>query len=533
MRDKHLFIIILILSVSRFYDLGVMEVRGWDEALYAMRARSILQFGDWLDQSAHSIGGLYSAAHPPLYIWLTALTMKFLGDSGLAIRLWSAIFGAATILVLYFLPRDRSSGFFAAFILATSAFFGFYTRQGQLDVIYTFFIILGVFFYSRYETSGTGRWLGLTGLALGFALLSKIIVGFFLLMIVCLYSILRVILKEMTVKKALGQCLVVFVIGMIIALPWHLYMFWRHGQDFIDCYFLFHIIQRSIKGVELNVRALGPLFFANQIIVILSAGAAIALWRISKIKFREEKLSSLYFMSFLIPFVIFSLSRTQLRTYAIPMLPPLALLAGCGLNEIWRSNRVSRPAFSFTLVCSVWASSQSLRDSVKQLLSMSRFDPDLLILAVIVVITIVLVGRRIPGKVFSAVILGFLLAMSFTSPVEHSRSRIEEIAERFDREGCHRLIYIDEVRIVHNPQISYYFKGIDLGWRDGYSFQLIQPNNTHEIDLSTTDCTFIIVSQHYKRPEFLEVENMLRRRAESVMINDRYHVYRWEPTIGE
>jgi 4-amino-4-deoxy-L-arabinose transferase-like glycosyltransferase len=530
LRDKSLFLIVLLLATSRFYDLGFGEVQGWDEALYAIRARSILLFGDWCDQTIHSVGGLYSAAHPPLYIWLTAISMKLFGDTAFTIRLWSAAFGAATVLILFYLPKDRLSGFFSAFIMGTSSFFSFYSRQGQLDVIYTFFLLLGIWFFIRLEDSGERKWLVAAGAAFGFALMSKIAVGLFLPMILVGYLLFQVIRRTRDWKNALLVWSAVVIIGLILAAPWHIYMFWIHGREFVDYYFLFHIIQRSMHGVELNIRALGPLFFANQIIVILSAATAIAFWRMGRIDFRKKDPLCLVLFLFLVPFIIFTLSRTQLRTYAIPMLPPLALLAGHGMRDIWVEDRVNRIVFSLTVIFSVWASSQALRNSVKQLFKTFRPEPVIFIAAAAAGILILLTIRRVTGRIFTFCVLCVLLVFSFHEPVEYTRSRIAEAADRFERENCRSLVYVDEVRVVHNPQISYYFDGVDLGWREDYRFRLIKPDETNDLDLPTVDeeCVYIVINQRSQHREFLDLERKLQEEAlaELLIEDDHYHIYR-------
>jgi len=530
MRDRGLFLIVLFLALLRLVDLDFAEVQGWDEALYAIRARSILQFGDWLDQSAHSVGGLYSAAHPPLYVWLTAILMKIFGESPTTVRFWSAVAGAVTVLAVYYLPKDRLTGFFSAVTLGTCSFFTFYSRQGQLDVIYTCFIMLGLFFFMKYESTGKRRLLWFTGISCGLALMSKIIVGLFLPMILGVYMILKVLKGEGDTKSILRGWLTVFGVGLIIAAPWHIFMIWKHGSAFTDSYVVFHIIARSLHGVELNVRALGPLFFANQIIVILPVGSVFLIRLAGRIRSQKEDLLPLSFAAFLVPFLIFTLSRTQLRTYAIPMLPPLALVAGCGFRDIWRENRVSKVLIILFVVFSIWASSQTLRDQTKEFFRSGHPSPALLLAAGAAVILILSAGRRMTGRVFTIIVLCTLFVFSFIPPIRYSQSGIARVGSRFEKDTCRTLIYMDEVRTVHNPQISYYFHGVDIGWRDGYRFELITPEDAGEFSLpmDTGDCAYIIISRQYQHEVFDEIEKELEsdERSEEVLLNDRYHVFR-------
>src|SRR3972149_5023847 len=103
--------ILLFVCGLRFVNLGFGEIQEWDEALYAVRAKAIVQLGDWptkdltgwLDQTAYSVGGLYSAAHPPLYIWLTAITYRLFGITEFTTRLWAAVFGSGIVVIMYLL----------------------------------------------------------------------------------------------------------------------------------------------------------------------------------------------------------------------------------------------------------------------------------------------------------------------------------------------------------------------------------------------------------------------------------------------
>jgi 4-amino-4-deoxy-L-arabinose transferase-like glycosyltransferase len=523
---KHLpFVLIALAASYRFLDLDFAEIQAWDEALYALRAKSILLFGDWLDQSRHSYGGLYSAAHPPLYIWLTAATMRLFGESVISLRLWSAIFGAGTVVLVYFMHEDRLAGFFSGVVLAACSFFTFYSRQGQLDMSVTFFITAGVFLFRRFEVTARRKWLFLTGAAFGCALMSKIIVGLFLPIILGIHLVLRVRFEKRERRAAEIEWLSVLGIGLLIALPWHLAMLLRHGNDFLHYYFFYHVIERAFRGVEENVVSLGLLFFANQMIVMLGPSAALALWRAKRIDLTHEAFPSLALIAFLVPFLVSSLSLTKLRTYALPMLPPLALLAGQGLSAIWRKDRLHPLAYSGIIVFALWASSQSLRDSVKELFTSLAVKTDLLIATTTAIIFIAVTRRRITGKgvVFLSLASSFLLAIP--SPVEYTKSDIAKAAKDFEESDCRSLIYVDRSLPRTSPQVSYYFKGIDLGWEEGYRFVFVGPDDDIGLDDLSGEKAYIILHVHRHPDESRDLDDALRGSARPVLVNEYYHVY--------
>ncbi len=529
---KILFLIILILAIQRFYHLGFMEVQPWDESLYAIRARSILNFGDWIDQTTHSIKGLYAAAHPPLYIWLTAITMKIFGDNAITVRIWSAIFGALTVILLYFMPRDRLTGFFASFTLGTTALFTVYSRLGQLDITYTFFIISGLFFWQQFEKTEKRKWLILTGFAFGLAQMSKIIVGLFLPLILAAYLFLRIISKRESLKNSIKQWLTVFGTGLAIAAPWHIFMLWKYGQEFINHYFLFHIYQRVLFGVEENIPSLGPFFFVNQLLVILSIALVMAFTQIRKLNLRDQREQVIYFLAFLIPFIIFTISITKLWTYALPMLPPLALLAGYGFSEIWSQKRIDSLTIGLTLLIGVWAFSYDLRNYVKHFSASSDLNIQIIVIVLAIVVVFILIRTWIRGKVFVLTALSYLLIMSFIAPVEMHQTNLAQIAVRFRQEECQNLVCLDTAAFP-SPQISYYFDGIDLGWQDGAQFQFVRPENLINLESEPEATTYYIINFLHWTDEFLELEIQLYQHAEPLLIDKFYHVYRWQPSHSD
>ena len=100
--SQHRDLAILIFSILLvFISLGAMEIQPWDEALYAIRAKSIIDFGAFWDQTRYTIGGLYSSTYPPMSVWIMALSMKIFGETGFAIRLFPALSSGVSLILMY------------------------------------------------------------------------------------------------------------------------------------------------------------------------------------------------------------------------------------------------------------------------------------------------------------------------------------------------------------------------------------------------------------------------------------------------
>lgn len=525
MQRAVLLLIVLFLAGQRFYHLGGLELQPWDEGLYATRALSIVHFGDWLDQSGHAIEGLYSASHPPLLIWLTALTMHVLGETPLAARLWSALFGALTILLVYAIPRDRQVGFFAAFVLGTCSFFTYYSRQGQLDVTYTFFIIAGLFTWLRFERSQHQRWLIATGAAFGLAMLSKIIVGLFLPMILGTYLAGRVLFKDVSPKAALRQWAILFGIGLLIAGPWHLFMVLKHGRDFLDFYLFFHIYERTLFGVESNVPALGAFFFINQLVVMMSVALVAVLVWLHQFRPRQDSEQLLFLVAVLVPFIVITLSQTKLRTYAIPVLPPLSILAGYGFHILWQRRRVWFPLIVLTALFGMWAFSLDLRSHVKQMLRTLDVDPIWLAVAGGSLIALFVLRRFITGRLLTLIMLGYLFVYSFIPTVEPYHTGFPAVANLYRQDQPQRLIYIDN-REFPDPVLSYYLHGANLDWQPGLEFTSVVAGQDSLPTLDAPGVTYVVVNVLHHNADYFALEFPAYRRGQLLLGSAFYRVYR-------
>ncbi|MBT3249279.1 MAG: hypothetical protein HN846_01420 [Candidatus Pacebacteria bacterium] len=103
------FLILLLAIFLRFYKLGQVPVSlYWDEAAILLDAKVVSQTGrdvhgnPWLQVLFPSYGDFKL----PTYIWLAALSVKFLGVTELAIRLPSAIVGLATIILTGLISKE-------------------------------------------------------------------------------------------------------------------------------------------------------------------------------------------------------------------------------------------------------------------------------------------------------------------------------------------------------------------------------------------------------------------------------------------
>jgi len=129
--------------------------------------------------------GYYSK--PPMIAWAIAATTSVCGDAEGCVRLSSPIMHGATAIILYLLGRQFYSaraGFWAAVTYAVLPGVSLSAVIISTDVFLLFFWALAFLAFVRADETNAMRWWIVFGLALGFGLLSKYAMFFFLLCLI-------------------------------------------------------------------------------------------------------------------------------------------------------------------------------------------------------------------------------------------------------------------------------------------------------------------------------------------------------------
>lgn len=496
-RQKQLiyYAILLAAGGARFYNLGYLDLQAWDEALYAVRAESILKYGVWLDQARYAIDGLYSTLHPPLYVWLTAISFSIFGVTELAARIPSALFGLLTIPMIYHIGKrlsNEQAGLFAALFFALNPFVTFFARQGQFDSALVFFLSLSALCLLKWIDERMDRHAFLAGLATGAALMTKLYVG---LGIPLTFALWIGFFQGKERRSGWAPFFILVAGAALIALPWHILMTIRHGGG--DLFFFLtssSLVERSLQGIEGNVKPLEVLYFMNQLIVLFPLGIAWFLLGSYRLVRSRESRGMLVFLWFCVFFAVFSLIRTKLAVYVLPMLVPASLIAG---SELWRSisgsitfkeNAILIGGTSFSLI---WSFSQEWRNGIKSVimsvanLHLPSTDQLVTILPfVILLILSILLSRSIWSGGLTRSLLRrlhyvlFLPAaawISYQIVVSDStrwKDGASELAKLIEGQGYERIVVAGYER---NPQLTYYLHGADIGWRDDIQVRRIRP----------------------------------------------------------
>ena len=358
-RRRDLLVIALLGALLFLPGLGLRDVWNPDEARYAEVAREMRLLGHW---AVPHLNGQVYREKPPLFFWSVALSGGLTGgldetDS----RLPSALAAIAATLLVYLIGGrffGRRAAWLAAAAFATCFKVIWQGRFGQIDMLLTALVTLGVWFWVRGYTEKRPGFHLLFFLAAGFATLAKGPVGLLppLLSMLAFLAVVRdgrgrEELRRMRIGRGLLLWAAVMLCWLVpagldagpdylrtlivkqnvtrYANPWHHFAPpWYYLEVFPGEFFPWSFLlpaaiaagwQRWRKRAPDDA---GPLL----------ADSTRALDDLVDTRARQGFLFALCWA--LVTLVFFSISPAKRSVYILTMYPAAALLVGAGLDRI-------------------------------------------------------------------------------------------------------------------------------------------------------------------------------------------------------
>ncbi len=326
---KFIGIILIVTAFLYLFSLGGMALTDPDESFYAETSREMLVANEWV--TPH-IFGEPQFEKPALYYWLVMLSYIVFGVTEFAARFPSAIFGILGAIGVYFLAKRLYSslcGIFSALILATCALYLLISRACVTDMALTVFILYCLLFFVNGWTTGKKIHYFASAVMAALAVLTKGPIGLFIPgMTMLLYIAFTKQWKELR-KVPIFWSIVVFV---IVSFPWYFAISQAHGVEFWGEFIGFRNLTRFLEP-EHRIGD-SPFFYfpvAFGGFFPWCAFLLFAVWymikdKIKSLSFKGDRLFLLVW--FLTVFVFFSVSRTKLVTYILPLFPVMAIVTG-------------------------------------------------------------------------------------------------------------------------------------------------------------------------------------------------------------
>jgi 4-amino-4-deoxy-L-arabinose transferase-like glycosyltransferase len=318
--------LILITSALIIFlsDLGGGSLRNWDEAIYAQISKEMIQSSDWITLY-HGYKPFFEK--PPLLIWITAFFFKLFGVNEFWSRAISAISGTLLVWITYLSGKEiyeSRTGFVAGLILLGSYGFVFEARNGETDMLLSLLVSSGIFAYLRLR-NGSQIWWYLIWISCALAFMVKFWAG---LVLPATLAVVLLLEQKITATLRSKQFWLGILVAAAIVAPWHILVYIKNGEAFIDVYIARDLLERTLTSMEGHYgtplfyldamrRVFSPWYFLFPFALVLATNEAFdRKWKSSVL------LAEILFVFGLYTFVV----NTKNPSYIFPIFPALSIL---------------------------------------------------------------------------------------------------------------------------------------------------------------------------------------------------------------
>ena len=330
---------VAIVWTTWFSGAGQLGLVGPDEPRYVSIARAMVESGDWVTPR---LNGEPWFEKPVLYYWGAAAAFSVFGESEVSARLPSAVamlVASAALMALALRALGSSAALALAFMLPSMLATIAFARGASTDMVFTATLTLAfaaaarvveVLHASTSGLGGVGRgrerllWLAAWGAALGLAVLAKGPAAVLLAggsVVLC-----SLVMRQWRWPLTFAHPVALAAFALV-AIPWYVLCALRN-PDFVRVFILEHNVQRFLTPVFAHEQ---PWWYFGAVLVAglvpWTTGLVPTLrnaWRDADS--RRDPVALLAICWAIVPFVFFSVSRSKLPGYILPMFPPLALL---------------------------------------------------------------------------------------------------------------------------------------------------------------------------------------------------------------
>jgi len=304
----------------RLWQIGSLGLNS-DETVYAGQAASIA------GNPAYTEYFPIFRAHPLLFQSLLSLYYQW-GDSDMAGRILSAMFGVATIFVTYKVGAalyGLQAGAIASLVLAVMPYHVVVTRQILLDGALVFFSTTGLYFMARYCGERRDRYALACAAAMGLAFLTKETAVVLWGGVYLFFMLSRAM--SIRLPTVFGMAAVFSSLALAFWLALRLSGASRTGDNYV----VWQLFRRPNHTLAFYAQTV-PLSIGLVVVVVAAAGF---------IGRRLEWQEGLLLAWAAVPLAFFELMPVKGFQYLLPLAPVAAVLAGRSVMLMARSQRLA------------------------------------------------------------------------------------------------------------------------------------------------------------------------------------------------
>jgi 4-amino-4-deoxy-L-arabinose transferase-like glycosyltransferase len=343
---------LLVLAAAVYLSGLPVKVMEIDAAEYASISQENVQSGNILEIKHR--GGDY-LDKPPLLFWLSGLSFRLLGASGVTYKLPSLLFALLAFYSTYRLGSllyNRQTGFLSAAILASSLAFILIANDVRTDTILAGALTFSMWQLARFVRSGKRSGFVLGFIGIGGAMLAKGPIGLMVPLLAfssyLVWSRDRRILRKWYLPTGL-----LIIAAMLAPMTWGLFR--QFGWRGVRFYFWTQAFGR-LTGESPWRNDAGYFFFVHSFLWAFLPWSFLACYGIARAvrslwrdrSYRKSAVEAMLIGGTVLPFIGFSLARYKLPHYIFSSFSLYAILTAAAVIHLLRGSRHDRLTATLT-----------------------------------------------------------------------------------------------------------------------------------------------------------------------------------------
>ena len=332
---------LLLFRIVLNYSIPLMDKT---EARYAEISRIMEETNDFITPQIDYNVPFW--AKPPLSTWLSAISIKVFGENEFAVRFPYLLLNVLVLLLIGRYAKEKKLDFFLpAFIALTIPEFLIHTGVVSTDTALAFCVTLVMIsFWETVKTTNNHLWKYLFFIALGLGILAKGPI-IFILTIPPIF-VWTLFFKEFKAVWKNFKWFFGIILFTVIAVPWY-YLAEQKTPGFIDYFIVGEHFKRffdsSWQGDKYGFPKSQPMGMIWLFLIAFAIPWILLV--IQKVWQKKSTISKDKWVLFLLLWLLwtpgfFTISKSLIHPYIMPVMIPIALLITCWWDEFKNIKRI-------------------------------------------------------------------------------------------------------------------------------------------------------------------------------------------------
>ncbi len=318
MKQIKFFIFVFLFYFLFLNSYGLIDP---DEPRYATTAKNMVISGEFI---VPEFNGDIRINKPPLTYWLIAISYKIFGINEFAARLPHAFFGFLLGIILFIFLKENFSEdlrIIPTAILYSTPFYIFFSRLCNTDMILNFFFSLSLLSFFNYYKKNNKKSLVIFLLSYLFTNLAKGPVAFLIPLIIFIFFISE---RDLKFLKKISIILIIIVFSLS-SLIWLMIVAVKTGNINTMKTLIFNeTLGRVFKGYAHREPFYFYLVYFPLLFLPWSIFFILKFYNVKKIfKNKFLKFNVIWFFTI---FIFFSISKSKLVSYILPLSIPFSII---------------------------------------------------------------------------------------------------------------------------------------------------------------------------------------------------------------